>query len=438
MNPKQNIAIIGAGPAGLAMARALKHEKIPFVIYEKHSGVGGIWDIDNPGTPMYESAHFISSKTLSGFPDFPMPDHFPDYPKRQQILEYLKSFADHYALSQHIRFDQTIKNIEKQADNTWLLTTQNGEKAQYDFIICASGPLWHPNTPTYRGNFEGEVRHANTYKKAEELINKRVLVVGGGNSAVDIATEAATYAAEAHLSMRRGYYFIPKHIFGQPTDVFAHAGPKLPTKLNQWVLKKLLRMVVGDQTKFGLPKPDHELMESHPILNSQIMHHTSHGNLKVKPDVDYFEGKTVFFKDNTSIEVDLILYATGYNQQIPYMSNYFDWQDERPQLFLNIFNRKYDNLFVLGFMETNSAAYELFTEQDKLLVNYIKAKITSNESAKSFREKVITEFPDMTGGIKFLKTARNTGYVDSDTYRAYLLKIQKQLGWTPYKKGFYS
>jgi hypothetical protein len=305
-------------------------------------------------------------------------------------------------------------------------------------LICASGPLWFPNVPQYEGNFTGEIRHANTYKKASELIGKRVLVVGGGNSAVDIACEAASFADQASISMRRGYYFIPKHIFGKPTDVFAHEGPKLPVKLNQWVLKKLLRLAIGDQTKFGLPKPDHELLESHPIMNSQIMHHTSHGNLNVKPDVARFEGNKVIFVDGSQLEIDLVLFATGYNQHLPYMPHFFDWQDDRPNLFLNVFNKHHDNLFVLGFMETNSAAYELFTEQDKLLVNYIKAKIANNASAQSFRNKVINENPDMTGGIQFLKTARNTGYVDSDTYRAYILKVQKQLGWTAYQKGEYA
>ena len=122
-----SIGIIGAGPSGLCMARALKHEKIPFTIYEKHSGVGGIWDIQNEGTPMYESAHFISSKTLSGFPDFPMPDHFPDYPKREQVLEYLQAFARHYGLLESIQFDSQIKSVTQQTDQSWTLELANGQ-----------------------------------------------------------------------------------------------------------------------------------------------------------------------------------------------------------------------------------------------------------------------------------------------------------------------
>jgi hypothetical protein len=423
-----SIAIIGAGPAGLSMARALQKAQIPFVVYEKHTDTGGIWDIANEGSPMYEAAHFISSKTLSGFAEYQMPAHYPDYPTRLQILDYIRAFAEHFGLPLYIKFNTKITQISP-CEEGWELATQSGEKHLHHAVVCANGPLWQPNVAQYPGEFTGTVRHANTFKKSTELLNKRVLVVGGGNSAVDIACEAATFATKAYLSMRRGYYFIPKHIFGVPSDVFAHDGPKLPTKLNQWVLKKLLRIVIGDQTKFGLPKPDHELLESHPLMNSQIMHHTSHGNLTIKGDIERFEGKTVHFKDGNSIEVEEVILATGYDYAIPYAEPYFDWKDQRPVLFMNLFNPKHDNLFAIGFMETNSAAYQLFGEMASLIAFYLKAKSQNPAQANRFWEKVQTETPDLSGGINFVKSARHTGYVDSDTYRAYLKKLLKQMGW---------
>jgi hypothetical protein len=434
MQAQTLIAIIGAGPAGLSMARALKAQGTPFVIYEKHSNTGGIWDIDNTGSPMYEAAHFISSKTRSGFPDFPMPAHYPDYPTRPQILAYIQAFARHYDLVSHIRFNTRVTNIEKTAEG-WEVETEQHEKQLFKAVVCANGPLWEANMPTYKGAFSGTTRHASTFKKSTELLGKRVLVVGGGNSGVDIACEAATYSDSAYLSLRRGYHFIPKHIFGVPADVFAHNGPKLPMKLNQWVLKKILRLTLGDQTKFGLPKPDHQLLESHPVMNSQVMHHTSHGNLSVKPDIDYFEGSQVHFKDGSSIEVDEVIFATGYHYSIPYAEKYFDWKDNRPKLYMNLFNPKHDNLFAIGFMETNSAAYEMFTEMAKLLADYIGAVPIT---AQMFRRKVETETLDLSGGLNFVASARHTGYMDSDTYRAFMIKIQRQMDWKPYKKGDYA
>jgi cation diffusion facilitator CzcD-associated flavoprotein CzcO len=424
------IAIVGAGPAGLSMTRALQKAQIPFVVYEKHHDTGGIWDIENPGSPMYEAAHFISSKTLSGFSDFPMPVHYPDYPTHSQILAYIRAYTDHFGLRVFIQFNTKIRKIEP-SDTGWTVITQNGQRHQHRAVVCANGPLWQPNMAHYEGHFDGLIRHANTFKKSAEFLGKRVLVVGGGNSGVDIACEAATFADKAYLSMRRGYYFIPKHIFGVPSDVFAHDGPKLPTKLNQWVLKKLLRIVIGDQTKFGLPKPDHELLESHPLMNSQIMHHTSHGNLAVKGDIERFDGNTVHFKEGSSIEIDEIIMATGYDYAIPYAADYFDWKDQRPVLFMNLFNPKHDNLFAIGFMETNSAAYQFFGEMASLIAHYLKSQDQNPDQAQRFRKKVETETPDLSGGLKFVASPRHTGYVDSDTYRAYLKKLLKQMGWHP-------
>lgn len=422
------IAIIGAGPSGLSIARALAKAQLPFVIYEKHRNTGGLWDIENEGSPMYESAHFISSKTLSGFPAFPMPDDYPDYPTRKQLCAYIQAFAKHFDLEKDIIFNIKIEKVEKHEDS-WKLTTAKGESYFHQELICANGTLWQPNIAQYRGTFSGIIRHSNTFKKSTEFLNKRVLVVGGGNSGVDIACEAASFADEAYLSMRRGYYFIPKHVFGVPSDVFSHGGPKLPLKVNQWIFKKLLKIVVGDQTKFGLPKPDHELFESHPLMNSQIMHHTSHGNLSIKPDIDYFEGNNVFFKDGSSIEVDEIVLATGYNYAIPFAEEFFDWKDHRPQLYMNLFNPKHDNIYVMGFVETNSAAYDIFTELATLLANHLKDKKESPEKAKIFRNKVTSETLDLTGGINLVASERHTGYVDSDTIKAKLKQIQKQMGW---------
>ena len=426
---KASVAIVGAGPAGLAMAAALKNLHIPFTVYEKHSDSGGIWDMENEGTPMYEAAHFISSKTLSGFQGFPMPEDYPDYPSRAQILQYIRAYTDHCGLRPYIRFGQKIIHANWEAGN-WTIQNEADEVFQHTDLICANGPLWQPNSPHYTGLEQIPHRHSNTFKKSTEFLGKRILVVGGGNSGVDIACEAATYADKAYISLRRGYYFIPKHVFGMPSDVFGHAGPKLPTRLNQWVLSRLLKLVFGDQTKFGLPKPDHKILESHPVLNSQIFHHTTHGNLMIKPDIDRIENGMVFFKDHSTIEVDEIILATGFDYAIPYAAPYFDWKDQRPVLFMNLFNPRQDHLFALGFMETNSAAYELFGEMAALIARYIKARVDQPELAQKFRKIVETEQPDLSGGLHLVHSARHTGYVDSDAYRAYLKKLNKKMGWT--------
>ncbi len=434
---KPTYCIIGAGPCGLMTARAFKFANISFEILEKHTNVGGLWDIQNEGTPVYEAAHFISSRTKSGFPDFPMPDDFPDYPNHQQVLAYIQSFAKHYGLTASILFNKKVVKVEKITENDWSVTTEDGFNRHYSGVICANGLLWHENEPILRGTFEGTLRHGRTFKKSAEFIGKKVLVIGGGNSGVDIACEAATFADRAFLSMRRGYHIIPKYVFGKPTDVFADEGPKFPLKIEQWILQKLLRVIVGDQTKFGLPKPDHKILESHPVLNSDIFNLLGHGKLTIKPDVDYLDGKMVVFKDGSREEVDEIITATGYNFDIPFAKQYFEWVDNRPKLYLSAFNRQHDNLFAVGFLETNSAAYTLLTEKIQLLTNYLKTKELEPQKAASFRTIIETDNPDLTGNIKFVRTPRNTGYVDSDTFRAYIKKMNKQMNWANYTEGAY-
>src|ERR1700712_4518004 len=120
-----DVAVVGAGPAGLCLARRLAATDARFRVFERSADVGGIWDIDAPGSPMYESAHFISSKTLSGFPDFPMPDDYPDYPNHRQILDYIRAFADHFDLRRNIEFNASIRHADLD-DGLWRLELADG------------------------------------------------------------------------------------------------------------------------------------------------------------------------------------------------------------------------------------------------------------------------------------------------------------------------
>ncbi len=423
---KYPICIVGAGPAGLTMAKNLRKHDLDFFILEKYSDTGGIWDMKNPGTPMYEAAHFISSKTLSGFPGFPMPDEYPDYPNQKQILDYIRSFAQKENLYPNIKFNEEVKFVEKTKDGFWQIKT-NKNVYLADSVICATGGQWHANIPKLPGSFSGTIRHSQTFKKSEEFKNKKVLIVGGGNSAVDIACEAAVYADEVWLSMRRGYHFLPKHIFGQPADVFAHEGPKIPMFIQQKVFGWLLKLIVGDQTKYGLPKPDHKLFESHPLLNSQVIHHVTHGNLKVVGDLQNIENYTVFFNDGKRHEFDEIILATGYHFHIPYASQYFDWLNERPVTNLNVFNPKTDNIFTLGLLETNSAAYTLIDQLSGLIADYIVLQYDNPEKAKTVRNIIETEKFDIHGKLKLIDSARHTGYVEADAIQKSIKKIKKML-----------
>lgn len=430
--------IVGAGPGGLALARTFKLLGIEFDIFERHGDVGGIWDPKNLGSPMYASAHFISSKTQSHYTDFPMPDDYPDYPSNKQICSYMRDFATAYGLYDDITFNTEVASSEF-LGNGWRVSLSTGQTRDYRWLICVNGTNWHPSLPSWADDpFEGEVRHANSFHHMDEFRDKRVLIVGAGNSGCDIACDAATAADAAFISLRRGYHFIPKHLMGKPADVFAHEGPHLPMWLTQKVFGLLLRFINGDLTRLGLPAPDHKIFESHPILNTQLLHYLGHGDIKAKGDVERLEGKQVVFKDGSREEIDLVLCATGYEWRIPYVDpSQFTWKSGRPDLYMNLFVKGHANLYTLGFMETNGGAYKLFDNMADLIAQSILAERDDPKRAKRFHKRLATHQPDLSGGVKYVASDRHATYVNVDAYQTAMVALRKHMNWPDVPDGHF-
>jgi hypothetical protein len=435
-NAELKACVVGAGPAGLAVARAFKSYGIPFDAYERHRGIGGIWDQSNPGSPVYDSTHFISSKTQSHFLDFEMPAHYPDYPSHRRILAYLRGFARAYGLQSQIQFNTSVEHVTPTGQG-WNVRLSNGETRSYAWLVAASGANWHPRIPHFAGKFAGEARHASTYRSPDEFRGKRVVVVGAGNSGCDIACDAAQTARAAFISLRRGYHFIPKHIFGKPFDVFAEQGRHLPIWLSQFLLGRLLNLLNGDLTRFGLKAPDHKVLESHPILNSQILHHLSHGNLLAKPNIGTFDGANVVFEDGTREAIDHVIYATGYRWQLPYLDEgLVGWDGGQPELYMKLFSREHSRLFVLGLFETNSAGYKLFDNMADLIARAIIGHGSRSETRR-LASFMWTDSHDTSGGIRFVKSERHAGYLDYLAYSKQMDRLRKHMGWPEIEPGHY-
>ncbi|MGZ6079815.1 MAG: flavin-containing monooxygenase [Myxococcaceae bacterium] len=429
------VCVVGAGPAGLSLARAFLAHGVPFDVFERHSDVGGLWDPSNTGSPIYESAHFISSKTQSHFHDFPMPEDYPDYPSHRQVLAYMRAFTEAHGLREHIRFGTGVTSAVPEGTG-WSVTLSTGEVRSYASLVCANGTNWHATMPSYPGVFSGEMRHSQTYRSPEEFRGKRVLIIGAGNSGADIACDAARTAAKAFLSVRRGYHFIPKHILGKPADVFAAESPPMPMWLRQRVFGVLLRLLNGDLGRLGLPRPDHRIFETHPTLNTQVLHYLAHGDLKAMRDVERFAGRTVHFVDGATEEIDLVLCATGYAWSIPYVPpEQFRWKGQRPDLYMAIFSRENPGLYVMGFLETNNGAYRMFDDMADLLARVVVARAQGGEAARAVDELISTDRPDLTGGIRFVATDRHATYVDGTAYRKHLHRMRRTLGWPELTPG---
>lgn len=426
MNRSDRYCIIGAGPSGLATARAFAQAGIPFDILERHRDVGGIWDMSNERTPMYESAHFISSRTQSAFDDFPMPESYPDYPGWRQIRDYIRAFAERFGLREIVEFGVDVERVTP-AGSEWEVALGSGETRRYRGVVCAVGHNWDPVIPSYTGRFAGREYHSFDYRSLSELAGKRVLIVGGGNSGCDIACDAAAVASKAFISLRRGYYFLPKHIFGQATDAFFRSGPHLPAWLAQPLLAGLLRLLVGDLRRYGLPKPDHKVLESHPIVNSQLLHYLAHGDITARPDVAELRGGSVRFTDGSEEEIDVIIYATGYRATIPALDeSLIPGGVGVGPFFLNVFHER-PNLFAVGLFETDGAAYPIVSKQAALIASLIRAEDDAPAVVEWFRRLRAAPPPDLRGGIRYLASPRHAIYVQYDEYVHFLEKTLRRI-----------
>ncbi|MGW8481577.1 flavin-containing monooxygenase [Microbacterium sp. NPDC055903] len=415
-------AVIGAGPSGLAAARALQKQGIDVVGYEASHGVGGLWDITNPRSTMYESAHLISSRTTTQFAEFPM-DSDADYPSHRVLREYFQAFAEHFGLIGLFRFETRVTRLEPE-DGGWRLIAQTADEeisAFYDGVVLANGTLAEPHVPAFPGEFDGEVMHTSVYKDARMLEGKRVLIIGAGNSGCDIAVDAVHHAASVDMSVRRGYYFVPRYLFGRPSDTLNQGRP-LPARVKQAIDSRVLRLFTGDPVRFGFPKPDYRIYESHPIVNTMVLNHLGQGDLRVRADVSRFDGRTVRFADGTDGEYDLVLLATGYTLDYPFVDReHLSWRGAAPRLFLNMFPAAFNGLYVMGMIEASGIGWQGRYEQAELLASYLAAVERAPHRAARFRERVSrAPWPDLTGGYRYLGLDRMSYYVNKDAYRGAL------------------
>ncbi|MEO7673594.1 MAG: NAD(P)-binding domain-containing protein [Pyrinomonadaceae bacterium] len=368
MQDKSNeFLIIGAGPCGLSHAKALKDAGIAYDQVEADDEVGGNW---YHGT--YRTAHIISSKKTTEFTDFPMPDDYPDFPSQRQMGDYYKLYAGSFDLRPTIEFKTKVTAVRPRADELWDVGLADGGQRAYKGVLVCNGHHWHKRFPKYPGEFAGEYIHSKDFKSPEQLAGKRVLVIGGGNSACDVASEAARVSETAHLSLRRGYWMTPKTVFGKPSieSPLMH----LPLRVQRLLLRLFLRVVVGKYKDYGLPKPDHKIFEKHPTISTEIFHYLKHGRIIPRPDIARFDGKTVHFTDGTSDEFDMIVAATGFYLSFPFLpEGLVPMKNEQlAMLYGGCVLPNYKNLYVIGTQQVCYGIGPLLTPASRLVARMIR------------------------------------------------------------------
>lgn len=389
----KSVCVIGAGCSGLAAVKNLIQAGITQVVcFEKNNRVGGNW-IYTAGasdSSVCETTHIISSKKMSEFVDFPMPDDYPDYPSHRQVLDYFESYARYFGLEQYIRFNTVVKQVEKLPDERWSVALANGEVHVFDYLLVANGHHAVPRMPELPGAFSGELLHSHDYKTNAPFAGKRVLVIGGGNSACDCAVEVSRVAEFTAISMRRPQYIVPKFFMGKPTDTFNGVLVKLPKFISSFLRQMTLRIQVGDYRQYGLEQPDFPVTGAHPTLNSELLYRIRHGSVHPRRGIERIDGNTVFFSDGKSEGFDTIIAATGYKIVFPFFANDFiNYEEaERIPLYLRMIHPDHKSLFFIGLLQPQGCIWPLSDMQAKLAANIImeRQRIPANVRALAERD----------------------------------------------------
>lgn len=361
--------VIGAGFSGLGVAAALKRRGIPVTVVDAADDIGGNWYHG-----VYEHVHIISSRRTTAYTDWPMPADWPDFPSAGHMLTYLRGYADHWDLRPLIACDTRVTRVEPAPDDHWLVTFADGRRRTFAGVVVCNGHHWDRRMPQYPGRFTGQLIHAKDYKSADQLRGRRVLVIGGGNSACDIAVDAARCGQSAHLSLRRGYWFLPKTALGVPTVELLK--PWMPLPVQQLLVKCLVRLIVGPYERYGLPHPDHAPFTRHPTINGELLHFLRHGRITPHPDVRRLDGDTVTFADGSQVAVDLIVAATGYHVSFPFLADgLVRWQaNGMPEIITGILPPDHKNLYFFGLSQPRYGAGPLISAGAATLCTMIETQ----------------------------------------------------------------
>ncbi len=428
----KRICIIGAGPSGITAAKNCQQANLDFVVFEKNDKVGGNWVFNSKTghSSVYENTHLISSKNWSEYEDFPMPDSYPDYPNHYQLQSYFENYAKHFDIYSKIKFDHTVSKVERMQDGNWLIhfIDKNGQKQseEFDFLMVSNGHHNVPKYPEYPGEYTGKYLHSHDFKGVDESWrNKRILIIGAGNSACDIAVEAARVSKSVHMSMRGPQWIFPKFIFGQPGDVFAAKSRWLPKKVRQYGLKFLVRLILGPYTRYNLPENKSLPLSTHPTLNSDLLEYIRHGRIKPRSAINSFAGLTVNFSDNSSEEFDIICACTGFWTEFSFFEkDFIDFKNlEKVPLYKKMMHEKYKNLYFIGLFQPIGCIWPLADYQAKLAVLEIQGKYERPLDMKSAIKQEVDN-----PHFKFGPGQRHAIEVDYHTFRNELKRELKKAG----------
>jgi dimethylaniline monooxygenase (N-oxide forming) len=427
--------VIGAGSSGITAVKALSDRGLPFDCFEKSDRVGGNWVLGNSNgmSSSYSTLHINTSRERMEYADLPMPSSYPDFPRHDQIARYFDEYVDRFGLREKIAFEHGVQGAVRTGEGTWQVTLEDGEQRLYDALIVANGHHWDPRwpEPPIPGEFAGEVMHSHHYTDPSQLAGRRVVVVGMGNSAMDIAVDASYHAASTRLVARKGVHVVPKYILGKPLD----AGVR-PTRMPfAWMLRGLepvLKLTVGPMDRYGLPLPDHRLGQTHPTVSSRILDRLAHGAIEVRPEISELAGQTICYSDGAEEQADLIVYCTGYKISFPFLEeDLLSAPDNELVLYKRIFPVEQPGLYFIGFVQPWGAIMPIAEAQSQIVADHLLGSyaLPSSREMRADMEAMIAR-----QRRRYLASKRHTIQVDfsnhmvelSDEARAGAQRAQRE------------
>jgi cation diffusion facilitator CzcD-associated flavoprotein CzcO len=423
-----HVCIIGAGCSGITTAKRLAEFGISYDQFELSDDVGGNWYFRNPNgrSAVYESLHIDTSTARLEFEDFPAPADYPDFPHHTLIHDYFRAYVDEFGLRDRIEFGTAVDRAVRRPDGGWDVTLSTGETRGYTDLVVANGHHWSPRLPDYPGTFAGDLIHSHAYVNPFdpiEMRGKRVIVVGMGNSAMDIASELSNrwMASMLYVSARRGVWVLPKYRNGVAADKVM-APPDVPREVALAAGRKLIKELVGSMSSYGLPEPDHEPLSAHPSVSADFLTRAGSGDIHMLPAIERLDGHTVHLVDGSSVEADVIVCATGYEMRFPFFDDaeaeLHPDAEHRFPLFKRMIKPGVEHLFFMGLAQSSPTIVNLAEQQSKLLARLL----TGSYALPSVEDQVRIMHDDEADHLaQYYAAPRHTIQIDFARYVVDLL-----------------